>query len=99
IRSPLPSAFFIAPKTVSTACSALVRLKPVLFTTAFTMSSLITPASCYSTASYARHAVAGCQAGRARGIGKDHRIPLAELKCMSPKRVKELDSYLGLGGP
>src|SRR5258708_4713665 len=31
------------------------------------------------------------------GIGKDHRIPLAELKCMSPKRVKELDLYLGLG--
>ena len=31
------------------------------------------------------------------GIGKDHRIPLAELKCMSPKRVKELNLYLGLG--
>ena len=31
------------------------------------------------------------------GIGKDHRIPLAELKCVSPKRVKELDLYLGLG--
>jgi hypothetical protein len=31
------------------------------------------------------------------GIGKDHRIPLAELKCMSPKRVKELDLYLGAG--
>ena len=31
------------------------------------------------------------------GIGKDHRIPLAQLKCMSPKRVKELDLYLGLG--
>src|ERR1700758_1121330 len=66
IRSPLPRAFFMASKTVSTACSALVRLTPVLFTTAFTISSLITPASCYSTASYARHAVAGCQAGRAR---------------------------------
>jgi hypothetical protein len=31
------------------------------------------------------------------GIGKDHRIPLAELKCMSPKRVKELDLHLDLG--
>ena len=31
------------------------------------------------------------------GIGKDHRIPLAELKCVSPKRVKELDLLLGLG--
>ena len=31
------------------------------------------------------------------GIGKDHRIPLAELQCMSPKRVKELNLYLGLG--
>ena len=28
-------------------------------------------------------------------LDKDHRIPLAELKCMSPKRVKQLDLYLG----
>ncbi len=34
---------------------------------------------------------------RGDGIGKDHRIPLAELKCMIPKRVKELELYLGLG--
>ena len=33
----------------------------------------------------------------AHGIGKDHRIPLAELKCVSPKRVKVLDLYLGVG--
>jgi len=41
-----------------------------------------------------------CRAGQISdsiGIGKDHRIPLAELKCMSPKRVKVLDSYLGVG--
>jgi hypothetical protein len=38
-----------------------------------------------------------CQQHRWSGIGKDHRIPLAELKCMSPKRVKELDLYLGSG--
>src|ERR1700676_1982816 len=36
-----------------------------------------------------------CQREFKHGIGKDHRIPLAELKCMSPKRVKELDLYLG----
>ena len=29
------------------------------------------------------------------GIGKVHRIPLAELKCMSPKREKELAARLG----
>lgn len=28
---------------------------------------------------------------------KDHCIPLAELKCMSPKRLKVLDLYLGAG--
>ena len=31
------------------------------------------------------------------GIGKDHRIPLAELQSVSPKQVNELDSYQGLG--
>jgi hypothetical protein len=30
------------------------------------------------------------QAPSRTGIGKVHRIPLAGLKCMSPKRVKEL---------
>ena len=40
----------------------------------------------------------GSEACACTGIGKDHRIPLAELKCMSPKRVKELDLYLGSGG-
>src|SRR6202041_2016511 len=45
IRSPRPSAFFIASKTVSTACSALLRVIFVLETTALTMSSLITSAS------------------------------------------------------
>jgi hypothetical protein len=39
----------------------------------------------------------GTQAILGAGIGKDHRIPLAELKCMSPKRVKQLDLYLDLG--
>jgi hypothetical protein len=28
-------------------------------------------------------------------MGKVHRIPLAGLKCMSPKRVKELAARLG----
>src|SRR5580698_3330172 len=42
IRSPRPSAFFIASKTVSTACSAFVRVILVFCTIAFTMSSLIT---------------------------------------------------------
>ncbi|MCU1342195.1 MAG: hypothetical protein JWN92_1618, partial [Candidatus Acidoferrum typicum] len=37
----------------------------------------------------------GRQAQSSIGIGKDHRIPLEELKCMSPKRVKELNLYLG----
>src|SRR6202140_4203219 len=38
-----------------------------------------------------------CQALIAGGIGKVHRMPLAELKCMSPNRVNELNLYLGLG--
>ena len=38
-----------------------------------------------------------CQGRGRTGIGKDHRIPLAELKCMSLKRVQELDLYVGLG--
>ena len=42
MRSPRPSAFFMASKTVSTACSALVRVMLVFDTIALTMSSLIT---------------------------------------------------------
>jgi len=38
-----------------------------------------------------------CQAENQRGIGKVHRIPLAELQCMSPKRVMQLNLYLDLG--
>jgi hypothetical protein len=30
-------------------------------------------------------------------LDEDHRIPLAELKCMSPKRVKQLDFVFGFG--
>src|ERR1700722_17317666 len=86
IRSPLPSALFMASKTVSTACSALVRLTPVLLTTALTISSLITPSSCYSTAAYARHAVAGCQGERAR-------VRCASLPCgfMRARQARNLD--------
>ena len=36
-------------------------------------------------------------AANVNGIGKDHRIPLVELKCISPKRVKELDLFVGAG--
>src|SRR5277367_1734541 len=61
MRSPRPSAFFIASKTVSTACSAFVRVTLVLCTMAFTMSSLITRPSA-STEAYARQGFAGCQA-------------------------------------
>src|SRR5215831_10403953 len=42
MRSPRPSAVFIASKTVSSACSALVRDTFVLETIALTISSLIT---------------------------------------------------------
>src|SRR5712692_6376788 len=45
MRSPRPIALFKASKTVSTACSALVRVIPVLLTTALTISSLITQTS------------------------------------------------------
>ena len=34
-----------------------------------------------------------CHSGRVNGRAYSHRIPLAELKCMSPKRVKELDLF------
>src|SRR5579885_361569 len=45
MRCPRPMAFLSDSKMVSTACSAFVRLILALATTAFTMSSLITPAS------------------------------------------------------
>src|SRR5277367_921839 len=45
MRWPRPRAFLRDSKTVSTACSAFVRLIFVFETTAFTMSSLITPPS------------------------------------------------------
>src|SRR5271156_3336966 len=61
IRSPRPSAFFIASKTVSTACSAFVRVILVFCTIALTMSSLITRSS-RRAETYARQGVAGCQA-------------------------------------
>ena len=32
------------------------------------------------------------------GRAYSHRIPLTRLKCVSEKRVKELNLYLGLGG-
>lgn len=41
IRSPLDKAFFIEPKTVSTAISALVLVIPVRLTTSLTRSSFI----------------------------------------------------------
>src|ERR1700721_935453 len=63
IRSPRPSAFFMASKTVSTACSAFVRVILVFATMAFTMSSLITRSSRRAEA-YARQGFAGCQAPR-----------------------------------
>src|ERR1035438_9918872 len=45
MRSPLPSAFFMLSKTVSTASSALVLVIPVLLTTSLMISSLITGGS------------------------------------------------------
>src|SRR5260370_30167724 len=60
MRWPRPSAFFSDSKTVSTACSALVRLMFVVVTTAFTISSLITCSS--SDSADARGWPVGCQA-------------------------------------
>ena len=37
------------------------------------------------------------QAWQEVGRAYSHRIPLARLKCVSAKRRKELDLYLGLG--
>ena len=45
MRWPRPMALLSDSKTVSTACSALVLLMFVFATTAFTISSLITPSS------------------------------------------------------
>src|SRR5262249_54097223 len=42
MRSPCESAFFMLSNTVSTACSALLLVMPVLPTTSLMMSSLIT---------------------------------------------------------
>src|SRR5258707_3591092 len=55
-----PRACFKDSKTVSTACSALVRLMFFLATTAFTMSSLIHRTS-GATEADARGCGAGCQ--------------------------------------
>src|SRR3989454_11132573 len=60
MRWPRPSACFSDSNTVSTACSALVRLMFVVATTAFTISSLITRSSRASEAD-ARGCGAGCQ--------------------------------------
>src|SRR5207248_10369599 len=60
MRWPRPRACFNDSKTVSTACSALVRLMFVLATTAFTISSLITRSSRASEPD-ARGCGAGCQ--------------------------------------
>ena len=38
-----------------------------------------------------------CQAGKGSGRAYSHRIPLAGLKCVSPKREKELGFLLSLG--
>ncbi len=46
MRSPFVSAFFMLPKTVSTASSALVLVIPVRLTTSLMMSSLITGSLC-----------------------------------------------------
>src|ERR1700731_3790101 len=63
MRSPRPSAFFMASKTVSTACSALVRVMLVFCTMALTISSFImrTPGTAEP---HARQGFAGCQAPR-----------------------------------
>src|SRR5580704_7598622 len=63
MRCPRPRALFSDSKTVSTACSALVRLMfgEVAFTTAFTMSNLITQASSFYPLADARGYAAGCQ--------------------------------------
>src|SRR2546429_4620532 len=60
---PRPRACFNDSKTVSTACSAFVRLMFVVATTAFTMSNLITQSSRASEAD-ARGCGLGCQDGR-----------------------------------
>src|SRR2546430_3449851 len=60
MRWPRPRACFNDSKTVSTACSALVRLMFVVATTAFTISSLITRSSRASEPD-ARGCGAGCQ--------------------------------------
>ena len=63
MRCPRPSAFFSDSNTVSTACSALVRLMfgDVAFTTAFTMSNLITQASSFIRWQMLEAYAAGCQ--------------------------------------
>jgi hypothetical protein len=38
-----------------------------------------------------------CQVPASRRIGKGHRYPLGELKCISPKRRRELGLCLGFG--
>src|SRR6267143_3285502 len=60
MRWPRPRASFNDSKTVSTACSALVRLMLVVVTTAFTISTFITRPSRASAADH-RGCAVGCQ--------------------------------------
>src|SRR5713101_2240533 len=39
--------------------------------------------------------VSACQTRKEGGIGRVHRYPLAELKCVSPKRRREMAARLG----
>src|SRR5271168_82793 len=89
MRSPRPSAFFMASKTVSTACSAFVRVILVFATMAFTMSSLITRASRRPEA-YARQGFAGCQAPRRVITFAALRVPQARFDSRGGLDVGEV---------
>src|SRR5439155_25537914 len=96
MRWPRPRACFNYSKTVSTACSAFVRLMFVVATTAFTMSNLITQSSRASEAD-ARGCGLGCQDGR----GNLHSTSFAALhrnNLVQQQNEKTNRSYISWGG-
>ena len=62
MRSPRPSAFFMASKTVSTACSALVRVMLVFGDDGVDDVELDHTSLPQEAETYARQGFAGCQA-------------------------------------
>src|ERR1700733_14181091 len=82
MRSPCDRARFMLSKTVSTAISALVLVIPVLFTTSFMMSSLIT-VSPSGAPKVGANLMIGLGLGSCQAATKDDRAGRARIAALS----------------